>query len=373
MDPFAAKTPLEPPLDQAHTLVVFPAYFFPEDASLRRWVVVVDGMVTRPGNESNLRTRWSISMMGRLMRANPSDLNEPLFRGRLAPFLAKGLKKLNVNLDIGGKKFQIPRRTNRSGLFKGRLHLDATQLCQLLGIRATDPADAGVALIARSAGIPLTVELDHPTIPSQPIIARCIAWQGLSVVSDIDDTIKDSQVAPLRILLANTFLNEFRSVAGMSKLYRQWATVGADFHYVSSSPWQLFVPIEKLCQKDQFPAGTFHLRSFHLSQDLLRKMLIFRQKGKALVIGSLLKTFPHRKFVLVGDSGERDPEIYCRLGRKFPDQVKGIYIRDLDYRKITPKRLKKLQDGLPPGLCQPFGSADELQNLTQSFFQDLDA
>jgi len=47
------------------------------------------------------------------------------------------------------------------------------------------------------------------------------------------------------------------------------------------------------------------------------------------VIEPLMKQFPKRQFILIGDSGERDPEIYGELARKFPAQVSHIYIRDV--------------------------------------------
>jgi phosphatidate phosphatase APP1 len=69
---------------------------------------------------------------------------------------------------------------------------------------------------------------------------------GLSIVSDIDDTIKVTHVpAGKKTILRNTFLNEFQAAAGMRDRYQQMiadAGAAADvcFHYVSGSPWQLF-------------------------------------------------------------------------------------------------------------------------------------
>jgi phosphatidate phosphatase APP1 len=49
---------------------------------------------------------------------------------------------------------------------------------------------------------------------------------------------------------------------------------------------------------------------------------------KEPVLRALLSTFPQR-VVLVGDSGERDPEIYALMRREFPDRVAAIFIRDV--------------------------------------------
>ena len=57
---------------------------------------------------------------------------------------------------------------------------------------------------------------------------------------------------------------------------------------------------------------------------------MLRRSGKLSVIRALFKTFPQRRFLLVGDSGEHDPEIYGAMARRFPQQVAGIFIRQLD-------------------------------------------
>jgi phosphatidate phosphatase APP1 len=62
---------------------------------------------------------------------------------------------------------------------------------------------------------------------------------GVSIISDIDDTIKISQVLKKRSLLKNTFYSYFKPVEGMSELYQKWQEQKCQFHYVSSSPWQL--------------------------------------------------------------------------------------------------------------------------------------
>jgi hypothetical protein len=351
------------------SLLVFPPYYFPADPTLHDWIVAVDGFACQPGSEDKLTTRWSIAMMGKLMRAKPQELRDPLFLGRVAPFIAKGLKKLSIDVQIGLRRFRLTRRTNSRGAFRGRIRLTATDLCRLLELEVPAGRTAGQFLSQLPLPITLRVSVHPELTPVKTCQATKIAWAGWSVISDIDDTIKDSQVSPLRQLLTNTFLREFRSVAGMAELYRDWASLGCQFHYVSSSPWQLLDPLQQLCQEEQFPAGTFHLRTFRLGTDLVRKMLL-RQRGKAIVIQSLLATFPQRKFVLVGDSGERDPEIYCRAAKRFPDQVKAIYIRDVESRRITQRRLAKITESLPVGLCQAFSDARELSDLSKTLLLD---
>jgi phosphatidate phosphatase APP1 len=50
---------------------------------------------------------------------------------------------------------------------------------------------------------------------------------------------------------------------------------------------------------------------------------------KTAQITRLMVNLPNRRFVLVGDSGEKDPEIFDQIRRTFPEQVKEIIIRDV--------------------------------------------
>ena len=79
--------------------------------------------------------------------------------------------------------------------------------------------------------------------------------EGKSVVSDIDDTIKVSEIpAGKAIVLRNTFLRPYVAAEGMRDRYLGLGDVS--FHYVSGSPWQLFGLLHKfLIEQDGFPMG----------------------------------------------------------------------------------------------------------------------
>ena len=102
----------------------------------------------------------------------------------------------------------------------------------------------------------------HDTSAPTLLDVHFLAPEGLSVISDIDDTIRISHVRERAALLRGTFLEPFRSVGGMADLYRAWRERGAQFHYLSATPWQLYVPIAAFLETHGFPKGTFHLRDF---------------------------------------------------------------------------------------------------------------
>ena len=145
---------------------------------------------------------------------------------------------------------------------------------------------------------------------------------GISLVSDIDDTIKVTEIpGEKNVVLKNTFCHDFVAVSGMSDKYRSLSDTA--FHYVSGGPWQLYPPLSEFLSAQGFPAGTFHLNYFpknFLSEDTSSLLLdsICGSLGrtydhKVEQITRLMLRYPQREFILVGDSGELDVEVYARM------------------------------------------------------------
>lgn len=162
--------------------------------------------------------------------------------------------------------------------------------------------------------------------------------RGLSVVSDIDDTIKVTEVpADKDTVLKNTFCRPFVALNDMIERYRGLSD--ATFHYVSGGPCQLYEPLSEFITGAGFPHGTFHLNYFpknFLSEDT-RVLLIDSICGslsrtydhKIEQITRLMERFPEREFILVGDSGELDVEVYHRIRALCGARVREIWIRDV--------------------------------------------
>jgi phosphatidate phosphatase APP1 len=162
--------------------------------------------------------------------------------------------------------------------------------------------------------------------------------RGLSVVSDIDDTIKVTEVPGDKdIVLKNTFCRNFVALNDMRERYTTMRD--AAFHYVSGGPCQLFEPLSTFLSEAGFPAGTFHLNYFpknFLAEDT-RSLLIDSICGslgrtydhKVEQISRLMERFAEREFILVGDSGELDVEVYRRIRERFGKRVREIWIRDV--------------------------------------------
>lgn len=106
-------------------------------------------------------------------------------------------------------------------------------------------------------------------------------------------------------------------------------------HYVSASPYQLFEELNNFFQRVGFPPATFHLKKIRVKDKTLLQLFADPKDYKLGQIEPLLRTYPLRKFILVGDSGEKDPEVYKELYRKYPDQIEKIWIRNVNGANAT--------------------------------------
>jgi phosphatidate phosphatase APP1 len=190
---------------------------------------------------------------------------------------------------------------------------------------------------------------------------RLLPSKGIMVISDIDDTIKESHVLDREALLRATFCEPFEPVIGMPELLRAWArTNSTDFCYLSASPWQLLPPLLQFAQTHQFPEGIFLLKDFRLNGKSLLALFQNPVNYKTVRIEELFRRFPERKFILLGDSGERDPEIYGAMARQHPERVLGIYVRKTPHAVNTPDRFASAFRDVTPGLWRVFETPEDL-------------
>ena len=149
------------------------------------------------------------------------------------------------------------------------------------------------------------------------------------VISDIDDTVVRSHVTrKLRMVLAVALSNARTRMPflGVAAFYRALHAGVNPFFYVSKSPWNLYAPLVEYLEVQGLPAGPLMLRDFGLRTE---------KEHKRKAIEDILLTYPKLPFVLSGDSGEQDPEIYAGIVRRFPKRIRAVYIRCVDPRRIS--------------------------------------
>ncbi|HEX6048763.1 MAG TPA: phosphatase domain-containing protein [Gemmatimonadaceae bacterium] len=165
----------------------------------------------------------------------------------------------------------------------------------------------------------------------------------VGVVSDMDDTVLQSEVtsflrAAKKVLLENALTRlPFPGVAAFYRALERGATgVEANpIFYVSSSPWNLYDVIDGFLEAQRIPTGPLLLRDWDLGRLSER-----HARHKGTVIREILDAYPELPFLLIGDSGQEDPEIYTELVRDYPGRIRAVYIRN-----VTPhaERMARIQ------------------------------
>lgn len=160
-------------------------------------------------------------------------------------------------------------------------------------------------------------------------------FSQFGVISDIDDTVLVTDATNLLQTAKLTFLgNAYTRLpfAGIAAFYRALqsgpiTTLFNPIYFVSSSPWNLYDLLVDFFRIQGIPKGPILLRDFSLSTKL------FASEGhhthKLAMIRKVLDVNPHLAFVLIGDSGQQDPEIYAQVVRENPGRIRAVYIRDV--------------------------------------------
>ena len=153
--------------------------------------------------------------------------------------------------------------------------------------------------------------------------------RGLSLISDIDDTIKRSNI-PLgaREIFRNTFIRDLGDLCidGVREWFGSLHHMGVQFHYCSNSPWQLYPVLATYFIIAGLPRGSLHLKQY---SGMLQGIFEPVAERKKSTLDRILRDFPDRRFLLVGDSGEADLEVYTDLALANPGRILAIFIRDV--------------------------------------------
>lgn len=194
-----------------------------------------------------------------------------------------------------------------------------------------EPLPAG-----REGELPLAWELLEPIPPGQ----ERRRFEGLAVVppegarfgviSDVDDTVLRTGATRLSSMLRKVLFGNARTrlpFEGVAGFYRALARGGNPIFYVSSSPWNLYDLLIEFFELNDIPCGPLMLRDWGVSEEGI--LPTGHRRHKLAQIERVLAAYPELPFVLLGDSGQEDPEIYARVVHDFPEQVLAVYIRDV--------------------------------------------
>ncbi len=160
------------------------------------------------------------------------------------------------------------------------------------------------------------------------------------VISDIDDTILHTGiVSSLKWqVIKNTLFKRAEKripLEGAARFYHMLhlGKSGKDANpifYVSHSPWNLYLYLEFFLKNNNFPKGPILLRNLSSFKNRNR---VTEKPQKQKEILNILKTYPELKFILIGDSGEHDADIYIEIAEAYPDNILAIYLRSVKHKK----------------------------------------
>jgi phosphatidate phosphatase APP1 len=171
------------------------------------------------------------------------------------------------------------------------------------------------------------------------------------VVSDIDDTVLKSDATHLIKMAQHVFLGNAHTrlpFSGVAALYRALfaGKAGNEMNplfYVSSSPWNLYDLLAQFFNLQDIPIGpVLFLRNWGINEEEI--LPIKHRAFKTRLIRQMLDFYPDLPFILLGDSGQEDPEIYAEIVHEYGDRVIAVYIRNVSRDVKRPEAVQALAD-----------------------------
>jgi phosphatidate phosphatase APP1 len=215
----------------------------------------------------------------------------------------------------------------------------------------------------------VTFELLEPIRPGHPAVNAVgevyIPFPNckFGIISDIDDTVIKSFIKqPFQLLWTQLFSSARtrQPVPGMAAFYRglaesmsnswdeaenlRWEKENPIF-YLSTSPWNLYPLLEDYLNYQKFPPHPIlYLRDWGISSN---EILPFdNQNHKLGFINFLMDFYPQMDFILVGDSGQQDPEIYTQVAIQHVERILAIYILEVEQNSERADTIHRMRSRL---------------------------
>jgi Uncharacterized conserved protein (DUF2183) len=300
------------------------------------WHVPIEIWAYRP-QDSAVRKGILAGLFRSQYGLSPTPANQALFDRRINLMLADNVSRFNPSVRIGSEVPDFPP-TGANG---------HTQLTVRVPVYPATP-------VAKGARLPIDVTNGSGSV------AHLLPENGLSIISDIDDTVKDSGVLDKQRLWDKTFFQPFSAVSGMAALVTRLSGADGAVHYVSSTPWHLYAPLREWLHEADFPVSSVHLKQIRLKDSTVFDIFKSPETVKAPVIAGLVRRWPKRRFVLIGDSGEKDPEIYGAIARQFQNQIVRIFIRRAPGDTSTTARFEAAFAGVARDSWQVFDAPSDI-------------
>jgi len=279
------------------------------------------------GNESQVWLKARVIQAENQKPESPHDSSLVNFWRNLTSLSVKEVPGIQVIFSLNGK--QITLISDKEGMIQAP-------------IGAFGPLSAGLYTLQAELA-PGQKATAPPS--SEKIVIQSLNSQDIGIVSDIDDTIKLSNVtqklnALRRLLFSNSYSSE--PIPGTAMLYQRLENrdgqADGDITYISGSPFNLSPYIYRFMDFRTFPTGAIELKKwgFGKTDDSPLEQYAFKLSR----LRQLFATYPQKSFLFFGDSGEKDPEIYRQIAQEFPGRVKGIFINNVTQAQAQDPRFQ---------------------------------
>jgi phosphatidate phosphatase APP1 len=251
-------------------------------------------------------TRGWVRVFGRVLMSRPETPYRAWVRSRgWRSFLTAQVEHARVHVEIAGYGYDV--RADRAGLVDEVLQID---------------------LAPGRHPVTMTPEGGEPGV-GEVVVVGPETDHGL--VSDIDDTVMVTWLPRPFIAAWNTFVRDESAraeVPGMSELYREYqqAHPGAFVLYLSTGAWNTAPFLRRFLRRHRFPVGPLLLTDWGPTNTG------WFRSGREHKLGALRRLrveLPHVRWLLVGDDGQHDPDIYSTVAREAPDRVRAVLLREL--------------------------------------------
>ncbi|KAG6900139.1 hypothetical protein C0995_004182 [Termitomyces sp. Mi166 len=302
--------------------------------------------------EKRLQPFWSTVLASRTVRihlfASPHNYTSPVE----AEDEKEAINKEMSNYGPVGAQDVV---TGADGSFQARFVIKWEDLCQhpgALHIAFGDKLEEHDLLVAAQIQPAISTPQENPNSPSgtgsattiTPTTAQDtpfaliktlripISHSPIRVISDIDDTVKLSNILQgARAVFQNVFVRDLKEniIPGMGEWYTSMWSKGVRFHYVSNGPFELLPIVNEFFQISQLPPGSIRLKSY-AGRSIFHGLLTAPATRKRAGVVDVLDSFPESRFILIGDTGEQDMELYAELARERPRQILAVFLRDVE-------------------------------------------
>nr|POE48714.1 hypothetical protein CFP56_38810 [Quercus suber] len=251
-----------------------------------------------------------------------------------AEWLDQPAENVTLWLEHGKEKVSLSQHTDLRGHFatRGLIVVDeepeigpAPSSCNSPSRQCCEYAGSTASSCGKIVELDLDGSSSNGEVERQRLEILVVPFSGLTIISDIDDILRPTEIWDPYIMFQSTFLLPLQPWLNMPAILRSWcrATPHIHFHYVSDTPDRAAGRIDIDGIGKHYPRGTFDFRpwSFH---DLLKSPRYTNLK-------QTLTMFPNRSFILIGDTATGSTlSAYARLEKEHPHQVQCILIRDVD-------------------------------------------